>query len=131
MWKGSLLTASYLSLAQRCSRSVLAADEVSVGMTLGMNLEVLLFKPDPPIFINKPKWTWMGSLVPMISFLLELLSLQVFSPQQRLHHPSWIVFFHAHWKARGREGLRNLPKADESVPELGIETKRLGSHSRL
>lgn len=43
VWKGSLLTASYLSLAQRCSRSVLAADEVSLGMTLGMSLEVLLF----------------------------------------------------------------------------------------
>lgn len=65
------------------------------------------------------------------SFSLELLSLWIFSPQQILHHPSWIVLFHAHWKARGREGLRNLPKADEPVPELGIETKRLGSHSGL
>lgn len=69
----------------------------------------------------------MGSLVPMISFSLELFSFQIFSP----HHPSWVVLFHAHCKGRGREGLRNLPKADESVPELGIETKRLGSHSRF
>lgn len=73
----------------------------------------------------------MGSLVPMISLSLELLSLWIFSAQQRLHHASWIVLFHAHWRARGREGLRNLPKAEELVPGLGIETKRLGFHSRL